>query len=117
MSLKVGDTVTVTRDGKVFLTQYTTLGAFVSISRKIERDPESEYAELQKLADKLWAEAMLKNHKAVNGAYEALGDGDIEALISYLENKARGESQAQEARPVEPHSAKLVRKLRRPAQG
>lgn len=112
MGLKVGDVVTVVRDGKVFLTQYTSLSAFVSVSRKIETDPQTEYENLQALADKMWADAMLRNHAATNAAYEALGSGDVESLISYLENKVRGESQAQEVVRDAGNYAKPVRKKR-----
>lgn len=88
--LKPGDHVTVSRDGKIFLTQYSTLSGFASVSRTLGPDPETEFAELQQLVDRLWAMSALRNHAVVNDAYSAMGqDGDIEALIGLLESKVQ----------------------------
>lgn len=100
-TLKPGDTYNVTRDGKVFLTQYNALGAHVSVTRTLGDDPETEAAELERLGDRLWHQAMLANFTLVNGAYEAAGvkgaDVDVEKLVDYLERKANGLAQEKAA--------------------
>lgn len=103
--LKSGDTYTATREGKVFLTQYANVSAFVSVSRVLGDDPEAERAALDAHVDRLWHEAMLANHRNVNGAYEAMGsDQDIEKLIDYLERKSSGDPQTKTSKlPVRKH--------------
>lgn len=96
MPLKPGDTFNVSRDGKVFLTQYNTLGAHVSLTRVLGDDPEADVAEMNALADRMWHEGMLANFRLVDGAYVAAGVGsdvDVEKLIAYLESKTLNDAQ------------------------
>lgn len=87
-NLKPGDSLSISRDGKVFLTQYSSVGGFVSLTRTMGEDPEADVIEMQDTLDAMWRDAVLRNHKAVNAAYAALGtDSDIDALLAYLEGK------------------------------
>lgn len=115
MELKPGDTYNVTRDGKVFLTQYSALSAHVSLTRTLGDDPEAERIEMEALADRLWHEAALANHRLVSDAYAAMGkDSDVEQLIEYLERKSRGDVEAtpEVVSPVS-GAGKIVKRKRR----
>lgn len=103
MPFKPGDVVGFSREGKVFLTQFLSLSAFVSLKRTLGDDPEAEVAEMHATLDAQWRDAMLRNYAATNAAYEALGkDGDVDRLLSYLEGSLKYDNQeaAHAAPPV-----------------
>lgn len=95
MPYKPGDAVTFSREAKVFLTQYQSVSAFVSLTRTLGDDPETEVAAMHEQLDRMWYEALKRNFALLNDAYAALGTPPSEeALIAYLHAKAPDADQA-----------------------
>jgi hypothetical protein len=97
--LKPGDHLCLSRTGKVFLTQYTAVDAFVSLTRTLGVDPEADAADMHATLDLMFHEQVIRNLRGVNDATAALGaeDGDqAERLIHYLEMKVRDGEGSQE---------------------
>ena len=97
--LKPGDHLCLSRTRKVFLTQYTAVDAFVSLTRTLGDDPEADAADMRATLDLMFHEQVLRNLQGVNDATAALGaeDGDqAERLVNYLESKVRDGKGSQE---------------------
>jgi hypothetical protein len=91
---KTGDVVTLTRNGKAFLSQFTNVGAYVSLCRTLGQDPEGEVAQMQSDIDAMWHAQMLVNLEGIDGCAAAMGeeDGDhVGRLMDYLTQKAADE--------------------------
>lgn len=94
--LKPGDHLCLNREGKVFLTQYTAVSAFVSISRTLGADPEAEVAVMQATLDRMFHEQVRRNLLAVSNATEAVGPedgGQAERLLHYLDQMVMRDGQ------------------------
>lgn len=86
--LKPGDSISLSREGKVFVTQYHSIGGFASLTRVLGDNPDAEIEAMQAELDVLWHESLLRNHRTVDACYAALGkDGNLDKLIDYLEKK------------------------------
>lgn len=106
MSFKPGDVVSLSRSGKVFLTQYQSVEGFVSLTRTLGEDVEGDLATLQEALDLAFRESVRRNLEAVNACYEALGtSGDVEALLKYLEG-----SGVHQAKAAKSGTVKRIRK-------
>jgi len=93
-TLKPGDSVSLSREGKVFLTQFSSVAGFVSLTRVVGDDPEADIEQMQADLDVMFRESMLRNLQATNECYDALGsDGDVEALVAYLEGSSGSQGQ------------------------
>lgn len=117
MPLKPGDHVALSRDGKVFLTQYTAVSAFVSLARTIGPDPAADVAEMHATLDAMFHDQLLRNLGNLNNATEAIGaedGGQAERLAHYL-NQMRHEGTQEETHQAEapaPAAKGPVRKRR-----
>lgn len=97
--LKPGDHLCLNRDGKVFLSQYTAVSAFVSLSRTLGPDPEADVADMRATLDRMFDEQVRLNLIALSAATEAVGaeDGDqATRLLHYLDSKMRDGQGTQE---------------------
>jgi hypothetical protein len=106
--LKPGDHLCLNRDGKVFLTQYTAVSAFVSISRTLGPDPEADVADMQATLDRMFHDQVRRNLLTVSKAAEAVGeeDGDqATRLLHYLDSKMRDEQAQEEGGAVQTGAA------------
>lgn len=89
MSLRPGDQLTLSRSGKVFLTQYTSVEGFASLTRTLGDDPAADITDMQETLNALWSASVLENFAKVDAANEALGtERDLDALLAHLESHA-----------------------------
>lgn len=92
MALQPGDSLSLSREGKVFLNQFSSVSAFVSLTRVLGDDPEADVEVMREDLDHMFHEQLLINLAGVSQAYDAMGGDEndpenVVRLAEYLEKK------------------------------